>query len=36
MKRRAAEDGSEASAMDDEDDGISTVNNRSAGSGSVI
>lgn len=35
MKRRAAEDGSEKSVVENEDDGISTVKSRSAGDGSV-
>lgn len=36
MKRRAAEDGSEESVVENEDDGISIVKSRSAGDGSVI
>lgn len=36
MKRRAAEDGSEESAVENEDDGISIVKSKSAGDGSVI
>lgn len=36
MKRRAAEDGSEVSVVEDENDGMSMVKSRSAGDGSVI